>query len=106
MLKFMFGLLKVTNIIVVAHSKKELAEQIKVPEYSIRKCLNKNQTLANKVWIFAKYDEEFPEIPEFGTWEFDEFRNTQFKSLSNKEERRFFSLFRYQRTNSIRYFKN
>lgn len=75
-----------TNLIVVAYSKKELAEQIKVPEYSIRKCLSKNQTLANKVWIFAKYDEEFPEIPEFGTWEFDEFRNTQFKSLSNKEE--------------------
>ena len=75
-----------TNLIVVAYSKKELAEQIKVPEYSIRKCLSKKQTLANKVWIFAKYDEEFPEIPEFGTWEFDEFRNTQFKSLSNKEE--------------------
>lgn len=75
-----------TNIIVVAHSKKELSDQIKVSEYSIRKCLSKNQTLANKVWIFAKYDEEFPEIPEFGTWEFDELRNTQFKSLSNKEE--------------------
>ena len=75
-----------TNIVIIAHSNKELSNRTKVSEYSIRKCLNKNQTLANKVWVFAKYDEDFPEIPEFGTWEFDELRNTQFKSLSNKEE--------------------
>ena len=75
-----------TNIIIIAHSKKELSEQIKVPEYSIRKCLTKKQTIANKVWIFSKYNEEFPEIPEFGTWEFDELISSQFKTLSNKEE--------------------
>lgn len=75
-----------TNTIIIAHSIKNLSEQIKVPEYSIGKCLNKKQIIANKVWIFTKYNEEFPNVPEYGTLEFDELRSGQFKSLSNKEE--------------------
>ena len=75
-----------TNIEVVAHSLTEMSELSKVSRFSIQKCLSKKQLLANKVWIFAKYQEEFPDVPEFGSDEYDELKTGQFKSLSNKEE--------------------
>lgn len=74
------------NSELIFHNIKEASENTKIKDYTIRKCINKKQVLANKIWIFAKYNEEFPEIPEFGTYEFDDFKNTQFKELSSKEE--------------------
>lgn len=74
------------NIIVVKESVKLLAEELKLSPYSIRKCLNKKQTFINKVWIVAKYLEDFPEVPEYGTDDYEDLVKGQFKTLSNKEE--------------------
>lgn len=75
-----------TNTIIIAHSTKEASELCKVPEYSIRKCVNKKQLISNKVWMFVKYNDEFQDIPEYGTDDFEEMVKTQFKSLSNKDD--------------------
>jgi group I intron endonuclease len=75
-----------TNIVVIAHNRKELSELTGIKDFSIKKCLIKKQLLANKVWILANYEEEFPEVPEYGTMEFEELRTHQFKALSNKDE--------------------
>lgn len=75
-----------TNVELVAYSYKEAASLSNVSIYSIKKCLNKSQTLANKVWVFAKYTEEFPDVPKFGSEEYNDLKLGQFKTLSNKEE--------------------
>lgn len=67
-------------------SRKEASEFTGVSEYSIRSAIAKRITLISKVWIVAKCDEEYPEVPEYGTWDYDSLINEQFKSLSNKEE--------------------
>lgn len=75
-----------TNAVVQAESIKKMAELIKVNDFCIRKCLGGKQLITNKVWIFTKYGNEFPEVPKFGSWEYDELVSTQFRTLSNKEE--------------------
>lgn len=80
------GLNLETNTIFVAGNVKTLAANTKVSDFTIRRCLNNKQVIANKLWVFAKYSEDFPETPEFGSWEYDEVVQTQFKTLSNKEE--------------------
>ena len=75
-----------TNLVIIAESIKNLSEQIGVSEYTVKRCIDGKQILANKIWIFAHYNNDFPNIPEFGTLEFDEFKSEQFKALSTKEE--------------------
>lgn len=74
------------NIIVIKESVKLLAEELKLSPYSIRKCLNKKQLFINKVWIVSKYLEDFPEVPEYGSDDYEDLVKGQFKTLSNKEE--------------------
>lgn len=81
--------IKVKNIetgVEFVGSKKEVCEFTGASDFSIRKALNKKTTLVNKVWIVSKHNEEYPEVPEYRTWQYDDFINSQFKALSNKEE--------------------
>lgn len=81
--------IKVKNIetgVEFVGSRKEASEFIGTSEYSIRSAIAKRITLVNKVWIVAKYNEDYPEVPEYGTWEYDNYKKGQFESLSNKEE--------------------
>lgn len=75
-----------TNIVIIGKSSAELSKLINVPIYSINKCLNKKQLFSNKVWIFSKYEDEFPNAPQYNSEEYLERIKCQFKELSNKED--------------------
>lgn len=57
-----------------------------IPEYTIRKCLNKTYHTTKKYWQFCHYSEEFEELPEYDSDDFKELNAGWFKELSNKEE--------------------
>ena len=61
-----------TNIVIITDSIDSLSAQINISAYTIKRCLDKQQIIANKIWIFAYYNEEFPRTPKFGTWQYDE----------------------------------
>ena len=57
-----------------------------IPEYAIRKCLNKTYHTTKKYWQFCHYSEEFEQLPEYDSDDFKELNAGWFKELSNKEE--------------------
>lgn len=57
-----------------------------IPEYAIRKCLNKTYHTTKKYWQFCRYSEEFEQLPEYDSDDFKELNAGWFKELSNKEE--------------------
>lgn len=82
--------IKVKNVeseeILIFKSKLEVQEALNIPIQSIKNCLLHRVILTQGKYIMSFYEEDFPKIPKYGTFEFDDFKNTQFKILSNKEE--------------------
>lgn len=70
----------------VFKTRREASESLMIKEYIIQKCLLKTSHIGNKVWQFCYYNEEFEKIPDYNSYEFDEWYKGQFKALSNKEE--------------------
>lgn len=75
-----------TDEIYIFKSRLEIQEILNLHAGVIRNCLLKKTIIAKSKYIMAMYNEDFPQIPKFGTIEFDEFRKTQFQCLFNKKE--------------------
>lgn len=62
------------------------SESLQIPIYSIKNCLLHRVKITNKVWIISKYNEDYVQVPKYGSDEYKEIILTQFRTLSNKEE--------------------
>lgn len=82
--------IKVKNVeteeILIFKSKLEIQEALNIPIQSIKNCLLRRVTLTQNKYIMAYFEEEFPDTPKYGTFEFDDFKQHQFKVLSDKNE--------------------
>lgn len=80
--------IKVKNVeteeIFIFKSRKEIEKILKLHEKVIQNCLLKRTILANKKYIMAMYEEDFPVVPKFDSIQFDEFKKEQFRCLEDK----------------------
>lgn len=65
---------------------KEVVAALEIPEFNIKKCLNREYHITNKYWQFCYYAEEFEDLPEYGSEDFEELNAEWLKALSNKKE--------------------
>lgn len=75
-----------TEEVLIFKTKKEASEALLIKSYTITRCLAKTYHIANKIYQFCRYNEEFEQIPKYGTDAFDEWSSGHFKKLSNKDE--------------------
>lgn len=73
-----------TEEIFIFKSRKEIEKILKLHEKVIQNCLLKRTILANKKYIMAMYEEDFPVVPKFDSIQFDEFKKEQFRCLEDK----------------------
>ena len=77
-----------TKEIIIAKTEEELGNELGIARYTISKCITGKQKIASKEWVICKYNDEFPEYTaeDYDSETIKEMLNTQFNTLSNKEE--------------------
>lgn len=67
-------------------SRRAVSISLELPEYIIKMCLLGKIHLGAKKWQIAGYTQEYENIPKWGTEDFDDWYNTKYKELVDKQE--------------------